>query len=99
MSKNELEEKLIKEIQSANWNMLEPHFKRDAVFLVSGDLDLVSVGLAIAGDQADLIKGWQEKNQFRRPNESEIELWKKDESKNFAQFLIIQPYVIVKLLN
>ena len=98
MSKQDLSDKLKSEVQIANWDMLMLHHKRGGLFMVEGEINLVEVGVALASDQVDLIKNWQVSGNFKAPNEKEISIWSKTPSKDLAEFLIIQPYVIIKLL-
>jgi len=82
-------------VEQAKWEWLEPHLKRDALILVSPNLDLVEVGVAIAQDETSLVKQWIETGQLQKPSSNQLSLWHSQPSKSFKA-LIVQPYVLVQ---
>lgn len=92
----ELIEKLKAEIDKCDWEMLAVHHRNGAVFILHDSLSLEEVGVALAKDQAPLVKEWMEKSWLNRPTESQVNEWEKEASKELASFLIIQPYVLIK---
>lgn len=93
---DELKQKLVSEIEEGDWSMLSPHYERDALFIVSPDLNLAEVGYALAEDDGESVKRWQENGEIRRPTPSDVSIWKEDQFKKFAKFLIIQPFVVIQ---
>jgi len=87
-----------KEIQEIDWFSLKDHFKRDALFIISQKVDLTVVAEAMSKDQSAVIKAWLGSEDIRRPKEEEVEHWAKDEYKKLANYLIVQPYVLAKLI-
>ena len=55
---NEVEFDFSNEIQKGRWELLAPHHKRGAVFVVNDPLDLQTVGHALAKDKASIVKIW-----------------------------------------
>lgn len=96
---DELKKKLKEEIESCDWSMLEAHHEREALLLVEGEIPLIDAAMALAKDNVELVKYWQSKNFFRRPTEEEIKSWSEDKFNKMARFLIIQPFVLIQLLN
>ena len=94
-----LKEKLSSELYVTSWSVLENHYKKDVLFLVKNDIDLVDAGVAIANDDVTQVKIWQESQSLRRPTEKEVSDWSKSKNLNLFEFLVIQPYVIIKVKN
>ena len=96
---NDLADKLSKEIDSCDWSLLEPHYKRDALLVVKSGLKLAEVGVALAQDDVEKVKKWQSEESIRRPLKTEVELWEASPHTKMAQFLIIQPFVLIQILD
>ena len=60
-----LREKLQGEVGRVSWRSLVPHQQRGHLWLLE-DLDLVSVGLAVAMDQLETVSGWTQSGRLRR---------------------------------
>ena len=90
----ELKKKFQSEIDQADWEMLAPHHERQTLFRVSRDLDIFDVAIDFAIDNIDQVKKYLETNKLCRLEESEALKYAKDKNKFFANFLVIQPYVI-----
>lgn len=86
------------EIEKANWDMIEPHYKRGALFVVEG-LDLVEVATAMARDDVQTVKNWLDEGFLRRLFKKEVEAFELDSKKYICEFVIVQPYVVLKLLS
>lgn len=93
----DLREKLKSEVETADWNMLKPHHEKETVFIVSGDLGLLDVAVAVATDKAHMIKVWLESGQLSKPSKHHEEEFGKNEFKKICDFIIIQPYVLIQL--
>lgn len=86
------------EVDKASWAMLRDHHKRGAVFLVK-DLDLVDAAAALAQDEAAKVKLWLDGGNLVKVEDEEAEDYEKSASEENFQFIIIQPYVLIKLMN
>ena len=90
----ELKKKFQGEIDQADWEMLAPHHERQTLFKVSRDLDIFDVAIDLAIDNVEEVKKYLESNQLTRLEDDEVLEYSKDKNKFFANFLVIQPYVI-----
>ena len=97
-SKDPLYDKLKEDIDESDWSLLEDHHKRKALFILHEEIDIIRVGIAMAKDDVEIIRDLMAKQQLSQPTEEEVETWQKDLHQRF-QFLIIQPYVIIKLMK
>ncbi|MBE9116448.1 DUF2288 domain-containing protein [Lusitaniella coriacea LEGE 07157] len=91
----ELREELAQSLDEAEWDWLMPHAKRDVVIVVSPDLNLLDVGVAIANDNATLVQSWIGTQQVHKPSADELNTWNQNPSKRFNT-LIVQPFVVVQ---
>jgi hypothetical protein len=92
---SDLREELLETLDEAEWEWLIPHVQRDAVILVSQDLDLLDVGEAIANDNTSSVQQWIERQLITKPSVTQVGQWNSDRTKRFNT-LIIQPYVLVQ---
>lgn len=92
---SDLRTELSETIDEAEWEWLMPHVKRDAVIVVSLDLDLLDVGEAIANDNIPLVQRWIDEELISKPSNQQLGLWNSNQQKRFNT-LIIQPYVLVQ---
>ncbi|MBG59939.1 MAG: hypothetical protein CMJ16_05715 [Peredibacter sp.] len=97
MSK-ELKDKLKEEVDQASWAMLEDHYKRGAVFLVN-KVELEEVGVALATDDTQKVKLMLDNEELVKVDEPHQKEWEKTANEKNFKFLIIQPYVLIQLLN
>ena len=94
---DELKEKLKTEVEQADWDMLRQHHEKGAVFIVSGHLGLLDAAVAIAQDKTSFVKIWLDNNELARPTDEQIKNFEESKFKKICDFIIIQPYVLVKL--
>lgn len=87
------------EIQKGRWELLEPHHNRGAVFLVRGILDLQTVAHALATDKASIVKIWLDNGDFLKLEDEHIQKYTDTPYEDFCDFLIVQPYVLIKILD
>ena len=87
-------DKLEREIGPVEWRHLHRHFLRGAVIIVSDDLDLVKVGIDVAGDNAAQIRAWMDEGKISKPSVGEVEVWQKENPAFLS--LIISPFVLVQ---
>ncbi|HIK03679.1 MAG TPA: DUF2288 family protein [Trichormus sp. M33_DOE_039] len=92
---SDLRQELSETIDEAEWEWLIPHVQRDAVILVSLDLDLLDVGEAIATDNTSSVQEWIERQLITKPSNTQMGEWNSDRQKRFNT-LILQPYVLVQ---
>jgi hypothetical protein len=88
-------DKLSLEIDIAQWQWLEPHSQRDALFVVSRDLDLVEVGEKLAADDADTVQRWLASRLVQKPSSEQLASWGKESSRNF-KMLIVSPFILIQ---
>jgi hypothetical protein len=92
---SDLRAELTEMLDEAEWEWLMPHVKRDAVVIVTPDLDLIDVGIAIANDNTTAVQRWISEQQIYKPSPAQISVWEQEQSHRF-QALIVQPYVLVQ---
>lgn len=91
----DLRAELAEMVDEAEWEWLIPHVQRDAIVIVSPDLNLVDVGVAIANDHASTVEHWIAGQLLCKPSPQQIVEWGSDRSHRFKA-LIVQPYVLVQ---
>ena len=96
---DDIKAKLKTEIEQADWDMLTLHNDNKAVFIVSGHLSLEDVGYALASDKSDFVKVWLDNGELCRPTPAQVDEWSKDKFKKMCHFIIVQPYVLIKLID
>lgn len=81
----------------AEWEWLKPHVERDAVVLVSEDLDILKVGEEISSNNTQQVEEWIKTGELAKPSLHQITAWGETPNKRFT-CLIIQPYVLIQYL-
>lgn len=92
---SDLRDELRETLDEAEWKWLIPHVQRDAVILVSQDLDLLDVAEAIASDNLSSVQQWIDEQLLAKPSVTQMGEWNSDRQKRFNT-LILQPYVLVQ---
>jgi hypothetical protein len=92
---SDLRKELSETLDEAEWEWLIPHVQRDAVILVSLNLDLIDVAEAIATDNTITVQEWIENQLLSKPSNTQMGEWNSDRQKRFNT-LILQPYVLVQ---
>lgn len=95
MSDTDLRAELTENLDEAEWEWLIPHAQRDALILVAVGLDILDVGVAIAGDNVSQVETWIDEALITKPSVTQIGEWNTQGAKRFKT-LIVQPYVIVQ---
>jgi len=90
-----LRAKLEGDVQAAGAAELLPHHRRDALYIVKSDVDILDVALAIAEDRAPEVAGLIESESLYRPSLAQLSDWCVDLELRF-QFVILQPYVLAQ---
>lgn len=94
---SDLRAQLAETVDEAEWEWLIPHAKRDALVVVTSQLDLVDVGEAIALDNVVVVQRWISEQLIAKPSQTQLTNWNGDRTKRFNT-LIVQPYVLVQEL-
>lgn len=94
----DLREKLASEKELASWDMLADHYKRGALFGVKSNLDLITVAVAIAEDNVQQVKIWLDNQELYQITQTEVEQLDQNSREKIAEFVIVQPYVLMKLI-
>lgn len=95
MTNQELRAELKQTLDEAEWEWLIPHVQRDAVVVVAVELNLLDVGIAIAGDDISSVQQWIDEALISKPSTKQVGEWNSDRTKRFTT-LIVQPYVLVQ---
>ncbi len=93
----ELRAELAENLDEAEWEWLIPHVKRDSVLVVTKELNLVDVAVAIASDNLLSVQHWISEQLIQKPSETQLSNWNSDLQKRFNT-LIVQPYVLIQEL-
>ncbi|HBB33223.1 MAG TPA: DUF2288 domain-containing protein [Cyanobacteria bacterium UBA8803] len=88
---------LAENLDEAQWDWLKPHLQRDRLLVVHQELDLLDVGVAIAGDDTLSVQHWITNQQLHKPFPEQLTDWNNDQTKRFHA-LIVQPYILVQEL-
>ncbi len=80
----------------ALWRDLEPHARRDHVFLAAETLDLVEVAAAMAENDAPRVQDWLAGGLLRRPLPDEMRAWH-DVPGTMFQMIIVAPFVLAQV--
>ena len=91
----DIEAQLAEELAPAPWQTLIPHAKRDALIVVSSQLSLLEVGLAIAQDNTLSVQHWISEQLICKPDSEQLTIWNKHPEQEFNT-LIVQPYVLIQ---
>ncbi|MBZ8181136.1 DUF2288 family protein [Oscillatoria salina IIICB1] len=87
--------KLAQDLANVEWGVLTPHAKRDAIIVVSKQLNIVDVGAAIAQDDVISVQHWISEQLIQKPDPEQLTSWNTNPSKQFST-LIVQPFVLVQ---
>lgn len=92
---SDLRTELTEALDEAEFDWLMPHVRRDSVIVVSQELDLVDVGMAIANDNVLSVQRWIDESLIGKPSLEQLADWYRNQSQRFTA-LIVQPYVLVQ---
>ncbi len=91
----DLRTELAQTLDEAEWNWLSPHARRDSLILVSPELNLLDVGVAIAKDDTIVVQRWIAEALIQKPTPLQLSDWNQDPTKRFTA-LIVQPYILIQ---
>lgn len=94
----DLRAELVESLDEAEWNWLIPHAQRDAVIVVTEQLNIVDVGIALANDNVASVQSWIDEELIHKPSVSQLSDWNSDRTKRFNS-LIVQPFVLIQELS
>jgi hypothetical protein len=89
-----LKEKLTKETDVSNWQMLHHHYVRNSLFLISPHLDFIDTCVAIAKNNEGVVDAYIKEELIKRPDGYEVETWHKE--KPLFKCLVISPFVFIQ---
>lgn len=89
---------LAQTLDEAEWNWLIPHAQRDAIVVVTQQLNIIDVGEAIASDNVSSVQHWISEQLIYKPTPTQLSDWNGDRTKRFHT-LIVQPFVLVQELT
>ena len=92
---DEMRQKLMSEIEIADWEDLLPHFAHERLFACREDLSLLDAAVAIAADDVDTVRELIRSRRLFTPDDNQAMSW--FAAKETFRFLIVQPYVLVKI--
>lgn len=87
--------RLKENLDVAQWDWLIPHVKRDALVVVTPQLDLLDVGVAIASDNVSSVQRWISEALIYKPSPEQISNWNQNSTKKFDA-IIVDPFVVVQ---
>ena len=99
MSEKKSIEEFKNEIDTASWSLLEDHYKRGALFIIDKKLKLEEVANAFSRDYSDIVKIWLDNKDLKIVDEDLSKTLSANAQDKVASFLIVQPYVIIQLLD
>jgi hypothetical protein len=91
----DLKAELTASLDEAEWQWLLPHVRRDSLIVVTPELNIVDVGVAIANDNVSLVQNWISQQLIYKPTLDQMADWQANLSKRFNT-LIVQPFVLVQ---
>ena len=89
-----LADKFKEEIGTVSWSWLRPHEKRKSLFLVTSELDLVEVAIAVAEDKTAQVKIWLDRGDLVHPSLEQVAKWEREGG--LFSGIIVKPYVFFK---
>lgn len=92
---SEARKKFEDDLAEVDWRSLRIHLQRDALIVVSEQLDLVDVACRVAEDAKDEVSRWIEQGFLLKPTAEECEAWESQLDKPF-RMLIVAPYILIQ---
>ena len=92
---SEARKKFAADLAEVDWKSIRIHLQRDALIVVSEQLDLVDVACRVAEDAKEEVGSWIEQGLLLKPTAEEIEAWESQLEKPF-RMLIVAPYILIQ---
>ena len=83
-------------MDECSWDLLKAHYDRGAVFLIKENITLVDAAVALAVDDVEQVKKWQNEEVIQPLTEDLKEELKSKPLEKLVKFIIVQPYVLVQ---
>lgn len=77
---------------------LSAHIARDAVIVVSTELDLIDVGMALGTNDVRAVEAWIKSGQIHKPSAEDLSRWPLVTNLRFKS-VVVQPFVLVHKPN
>lgn len=71
------------------------HLARDAVFVVGPTLSIIECGVAIALDDVEVVGGWIQRGELKKPTQGERDTWPNDKNRRWTS-LVVMPFVLLQ---
>lgn len=84
-----------RDIAEISWRELKIHLQRESIITVAGELDLITVAVAVAEDDSNMVEGLIAAEQLGKPTEAQLKYWEKHQKVSF-RMLIVQPYILIQ---
>ena len=91
----EMIESFKRDLAEVCWQDLRIHLQRDAIILISADLDIIQVAVALAEDDSRQVETWITSGAIGKPSRQQLDGWEEDLEKRF-RMLIVQPFILVQ---
>ncbi|OKH35229.1 hypothetical protein NIES2119_20855 [[Phormidium ambiguum] IAM M-71] len=91
----DLKAELTASVDEAEWQWLLPHVVRDSLIVVTPELNIVDVGMAIANNNVSLVQNWISQELIHKPSLTQMSDWQANLSKRFNA-LIVRPFVLIQ---
>lgn len=88
--------RLRQDLEIGHWVDLRPYFVRDGLILISLDVNIVEVGVAVACDHVEKVSKWLLQKRIHKPTLQEIMLWDRAPLRYEFAYLILDPYVLAQ---
>ena len=93
-STDELLQRLNRETSVIAWQELQPFYDQDAVIVVSPEMDLVRVAVAMAEDDTSTVSAWLNAGQIQKISAAQHRHWQDSEARVWA--VVVAPWVLVQ---
>ena len=92
---SDLKSKLRAEVRVSDWMKLGDFANRDAIIVISEELDLLEVAESVVRDDKEIVASWVDEQLVTKPNDFQLRLWSHSPTRPF-RCLIVYPYVLVQ---
>ncbi len=92
---SEMVESFKRDLAGVSWRELKIHLQRDAIIIISAEIDLIEAAIAVAEDDKIQVEVWIDAGHLAKPTEKQLGIWEQEEDKPF-QMLIVQPFILIQ---
>ncbi len=90
-----LRNKLEEGVRVSAWGRLHDFANRDAIILISEELDLLDVAERVVRDDKEFVASWVEDSLVTKPNSLQLRKWEETPSRPF-RCLVVYPYILIQ---